>query len=100
MDLTIDEKMLILLYSPGTRMGLHGALQQMKEQLEEEMKAVEREIIGYLDANEKLTETGNDFTVKISTCERRTVDTKKLEEDLGSLAEYQRISQYRRLYVK
>ena len=36
MDLTIDEKMLILLYSPGTRMGLYGALQQMKEQLEDE----------------------------------------------------------------
>lgn len=72
----------------------------MKEQLEEELKAVEREIIGYLDSNEKLTETGNDFTVKISTCERRTVDTKRLEADLGSLAEYQRISQYRRLYIR
>ena len=60
----------------------------------------EREIIGYLDSNEKLSETGNDFTVKISTCERRTVDTKRLEADLGSLAEYQRVSQYRRLYVK
>lgn len=76
------------------------ALKAMKEQLEEEMKAVEREIIGYLDSNEKLSETGNDFTVKISTCERRTVDTKRLEADLGSLAEYQRVSQYRRLYVK
>ena len=76
------------------------ALKAMKEQLDEELKAVEREIIGYLDSNEKLSETGNDFTVKISTCERRTVDTKKLEADLGSLAEYQRISQYRRLYVK
>ena len=76
------------------------SLKAMKEQLEEEMKAAEREIIGYLDSNEKLSETGNDFTVKISTCERRTVDTKKLEADLGSLAEYQRVSQYRRLYVK
>lgn len=76
------------------------ALKAMKEQLDEELKAVEREIIGYLDSNEKLSETGNDFTVKISTCERRTVDTKRLEADLGSLAEYQRISQYRRLYVK
>lgn len=76
------------------------ALKAMKEQLEEELKAVEREIIGYLDSNEKLSETGNDFTVKISTCERRTVDTKRLEADLGSLAEYQRVSQYRRLYVK
>ena len=76
------------------------SLKAMKEQLEEEMKAAEREIIGYLDSNEKLSETGNDFTVKVSTCEKRTVDTKKLEADLGSLAEYQRISQYRRLYVK
>lgn len=50
--------------------------------------------------NEKLVETGSDFTVKISTCERRTIDTKRLEADLGSLAEYQRISQYRRLYVR
>ena len=76
------------------------SLKAMKEQLEEELKAVEREIIGYLDSNEKLTETGNDFTIKLSTCERRTVDTKRLEADLGSLAEYQGISQYRRLYVK
>ena len=76
------------------------SLKAMKEQLEEELKAVEREIIGYMKENKKLTETGNDFTVKLSTCERRTLDSKRLEADLGSLAEYQRISQYRRLYVK
>ena len=29
------------------------SLKAMKEQLEEELKAVEREIIGYMDANEK-----------------------------------------------
>ena len=75
-------------------------LKALKEEVEEELKAVEREIISYLDSNEKLSETGKDFTVKVSTCERRTVDTKRLEADLGSLAEYQRISQYRRLYVK
>ena len=72
-------------------------LKALKEQVEEELKAVEREIIGYMDSNEKLTETGKDFTVKLSTCERRTLDSKQLEADLGSLAEYQRISQYRRL---
>lgn len=75
-------------------------LKALKEQVEEELKAVEREIIGYMDSNEKLTETGKDFTVKLSTCERRTLDSKRLEADLGSLAEYQRISQYRRLYIK
>ncbi len=76
------------------------SLKAMKEQLDAELKDLEREIIGYLDFNEKLTETGNDFTVKISTCERRTVDTKQLEADLGSLAEYQRVTRYRRLYVR
>lgn len=76
------------------------SLKAMKEQLEAEIKDLEREIIGYLDSNEKLSETGNDFTVKLSTCERRTLDSKRLEADLGSLAEYQRISQFRRLYVK
>lgn len=76
------------------------SLKALKEQVEEELKAVEREIIGYMDTNEKLTETGKDFTVKLSTCERRTLDSNRLEADLGSLAEYQRISQYRRLYVK
>lgn len=76
------------------------SLKALKEELEEQLKDIEREIIGYMDANEKLTETGNDFTVKLSTCERRTLDSKRLEADLGSLAEYQRISHYRRLYVK
>lgn len=76
------------------------SLKALKEDLEEQLKDLEREIIGYMDANEKITETGKDFTIKLSTCERRTIDTKQLEADLGSLAEYQRIRQYRRLYVK
>ncbi len=76
------------------------SMKTLLEDVTEQVKALEREIIGYLDINEKLTETGTDFTVKISTCERRTLDSKRLEADLGSLAEYQRISQYRRLYVR
>lgn len=76
------------------------SLKALKEDLEEQLKDIEREIIGYMDSNEKLSETGKDFTIKLSTCERRTVDTKRLEADLGSLVEYQRVSQYRRLYVK
>lgn len=76
------------------------SLKAMKEELDAQLKDAEREILSYLDNNEKMTETGVDFTVKVSTCERRTLDSKRLEADLGSLAEYQRISQYRRLYVK
>lgn len=76
------------------------SLKALKEELEAQLKDTEREIIGYLDGNNKVSEIGSDFTVKVSTCERRTLDAKKLEEDLGSLSEYQIVSQYRRLYVK
>lgn len=76
------------------------SLRALKEDLDAQLKSLERDIIEYLDENNKVSETGSDFTVKVTTCERRTLDTKRLEADLGSLADYQRISQYRRLYVK
>lgn len=76
------------------------SLKSLKDELDEQIKALEREIIGYLDSNNKVSEIGSDSMVKVSTCERRTLDAKQLEADLGSLAEYQRISQYRRLYVR
>lgn len=75
-------------------------LKALKEELEEQLKDAEREIISYMDINEKITETGSDFTVKVATAERRTIDTKRLEADLGSLIDYQRVTQYRRLYIK
>lgn len=75
-------------------------LKTLLAETEAEVKDLEREIIGYLDSNNKLSEIGKDFTVKVTTCERRTLDAKALEADLGSLAEYQRTSQYRRLYVR
>ena len=75
-------------------------MKTLLDEVSEQVKAFERDMIDYLDSNQKLSETGSNFTVKVSTCERRTLDSKRLEEDLGSLAEYQRISQYRRLHVK
>lgn len=75
-------------------------MKTLLEEVSEQVKFLEREIIGYLDSNNKVSEIGKDFSVKISTCERRTLDAKTLEADLGSLADYQRISQYRRLYVR
>ena len=74
------------------------SLKAMKEELDAQLKDAEREMISYLDNNNKLSESGKDFTIKVSTCERRTLDSKQLE--LGSLADYQRVSQYRRLYVR
>lgn len=76
------------------------SLKALKEQLEAELNEAEREIISYMDANNKLSEVGSNFSIKLTTCERRTLDSKRLEEALGSLAKYQRVSQYRRLYIK
>ena len=68
------------------------SLKAMKEELDAQLKDAEREMISYLDNNNKLSESGKDFTIKVSTCERRTLDSKQLEADLGSLADYQRVS--------
>lgn len=76
------------------------AMKILLSETEAVVKDLEREIYSYMDNNEKLTETGKDFSIKVTTCERRTLDAKALEADLGSLAEYQRVSQYRRLYVR
>lgn len=59
------------------------SMKVLLDEITEEVKSLEREIIGYLDSNEKVSETGADFTVKVSTCERRTLDAKRLEADLG-----------------
>lgn len=75
-------------------------MKTLLDEVSEQVKFLEREIIGYLDCNNKVSEIGKDFSVKISTCERRVLDAKALEADLGSLAHYQRISQYRRLHVR
>lgn len=41
------------------------SMKAMKEQIDAEVKSLEYEIIGYMDANEKLTETGNDNPLDI-----------------------------------
>lgn len=74
-------------------------LKAMQDELEAELKQARNEIISYLDNNNKVSETGKDFNVKVQTCTKRTLDAKRLEADLGSLADYQRVTQYRTLYV-
>ena len=77
MDLTIDEKMLILLYSPGTRMGLYGALQQMKEQLEED----ETELLDLTNSVlQKLSDMDDEVFEKLSL----SLDLSRLEGNTES----------------
>ena len=41
------------------------SLKAMKEELDAQLKDAEREMISYLDSNNKLTESGKDFTIKV-----------------------------------
>lgn len=72
----------------------------MVEEATNIQKAIETEIITYMNEN-NLTETITD-TAKITYKEqtRTTLDKKRLEEDLGSLAEYERTTSYSVLRVK
>ena len=76
------------------------SLKAMKEELEDNLKSLEMEIYSYMDFHEKTDEIGKDFTIKISDCERSTLDKKRLEADLGSLADYYKTSHYRRLSIR
>lgn len=75
------------------------SLKALKEQLETELKEAEKQIITYMNENGKAKETGNDFKISYSDCTRRTLDSKRLEADLGSLAEYYKVTSYKRLTV-
>lgn len=76
------------------------SLKAMEEELKNQIKAAEQEIISYLEANGKDAEVGNDYKIKYSSCTRKTLDNKRLEADLGSLEEYYKVTTYSRLSVK
>ena len=64
---------------------LYRQLKAEKELLEDQLKAAEREIISYMEEHEKQKEVGENFKVSYSDCTRKTLDSKRLEEDLGNL---------------
>lgn len=71
----------------------------MVEEATNIQKALEREVISYMNENgltEEFTDTSK-VTYKMQT--RVTLDKKKLEEDLGSLAEYEKVTQYNVLRI-
>lgn len=44
------------------------SLKAMKEELDAQLKDAEREMISYLDNNNKLSESGKDFTISWISC--------------------------------
>ena len=75
-------------------------LKMMKEELENNLKALENEVIEYCKENEVDEVLGNDFKVTYKLQERKTLDKKALENDLGDLSEYTKITTYSVLRIK
>ena len=75
-------------------------LKAMKEELENEVKAVEHQIIEYITENNLDKEVTDSAVISYKAQTRETLDKKRLEEDLGSLEEYTKVTSYNVLRIK
>lgn len=75
-------------------------LKAMKEELENNLKALENDLIEYCKKNEVDEVLGNDFKVTYKPQERKTLDKKALEKDLGDLSDYTKVTVYSVLRIK
>lgn len=75
-------------------------LKTMKEELENELKSIEYQIIEYMTENELDTEFTSDAKITYKPQTRTTLDKAKLEEDLGSLEEYEKKTSFNVLRIK
>lgn len=62
-------------------------------------KALENKVISYMKENGLTEEITSTARISYKAQERRTLDKKRLEEDLGSLAEYEKVTQYNVLRI-
>lgn len=73
----------------------------MKEELENELKAVEHEIISYMTENELDTEITDTAKITYKPQSRTTLDKDKLKEIFGDdLKPYEKVSSYKVLRIK
>ena len=75
-------------------------LKVMKEELENELKAVEHVITSYMTENDLDTEITDTAKITYKQQTRTTLDKKRLEEDLGSLEEYEKKTSFNVLRIK
>lgn len=76
------------------------SLKAMKEELENELKAVEHSIIDYMTENKLDTEFTSDAKITYKPQTRTTLDKVRLEEYLGSLEEYEKKTSFNLLRIK
>lgn len=68
----------------------------MAEEAAEIQKALEAEVINYMVENGLDTEITDSAKTTYKSQTRATLDKKRLEEDLGSLEEYTKVTEYKR----
>lgn len=72
----------------------------MVEEASNIQKALEQEIIAYMNENELTEEFTDSAKITYKPQVRTTLDKKRLEEDLGSLTEYEKVTQYNVLKIQ
>lgn len=75
-------------------------LKTMKEELENEVKETERQIISYMTEHEVKEEITDTAKITYKEQSRESLDKKKLEERFGSLAEFTKRTTYSVLRIK
>lgn len=76
------------------------SLKALERETADEANAIEVEIIDYMKENNLDTEITDTATVTYKSQTRRTLDKKRLEEDLGDLTDYEKVTTYSVLRVK
>ena len=72
----------------------------MAEEATEIQKSLEAEVITYMVENNIDTEITDTAKITYKSQTRATLDKKRLEEDLGSLEEYTKVTEYSVLRIK
>jgi len=72
----------------------------LAEETKEALEAVKHEIIGYMCENNLTEEFTSDAKITFKAQDRTTLDKKRLEEDLGDLSDYTKVSTYNVLRIK
>lgn len=72
----------------------------MAEEANNIQKALEQEIISYMNENNLTEEFTDSAKITYKEQTRATLDKKRLEEDLGDLSEYEKVTSYKVLRIK
>lgn len=72
----------------------------MAEEASTIQKALEQEIISYMNENNLTEEFTDSAKITYKEQTRATLDKKRLEEDLGDLSEYEKVTSYKVLRIK